>query len=164
MNTGCSAGIYTVLKTIAAEESAAKINFTLFKILMVNRLRISLLHSKTCTSCVKTSVTNAAVRACSTLCVIPSTAENAASTESPSNTPRMMIVAASPPENTESPRPRGRSFITSSWGGSKLSAMAGMPSVTRFTIRICMGSSTTGIPISMPKNMVTTSPMLQDSR
>ena len=42
--------------------------------------------------------------------------------------------------------------------------MAGSPSVARFTSRIWMGSSGTGMPMSMAKNIVTTSPMLQEKR
>ncbi len=57
----------------------------------------------------------------------------------------------------------GALFITSFSGGSKPSATAGKPSVTRLIQRICMGSSGTGSPASMPRNIVITSPRLQAS-
>ena len=74
------------------------------------------------------------------------------------------MTVSSPPEKMESVLLRGFRSITSLSGGSKPSAMAGNPSVTRLISKIWMGSSGTGIPISIARNMVTTSPMLQESK
>ena len=74
------------------------------------------------------------------------------------------MVVSSPPEKTPSVDRRGGRFITFRSGGSSPRAMAGRPSVTRLMSRIWMGSSTTGIPMRIPRNMVSTSPILQDRR
>ncbi len=76
---------------------------------------------------------------------------------------------------TRSFRPRGGRSMTSSGGGSRPIASAGAVSVSRLTHRICVASNGTAIasPVSSrpsclanrtPKNIVSTSPMFDDSR
>jgi hypothetical protein len=89
---------------------------------------------------------------------------NTHSVVKPIRQPRNSIVVRRPSENTESEAFLGFSFITFFSGGSKPRAIAGRPSVAIFTSRICMGSNATGKPISIPTNMVSTSPILQERR
>ena len=115
-------------------------------------------------SWVRISAARAPVRAVCSEAPPVSSIEKTAMVVRPISIPRNKITVSSPPEKIESPLRRGFSVITSLSGGSSPSAMAGRPSVTRLISRIWMGSSGTGIPISMARNMVTTSPMLQESR
>ena len=58
----------------------------------------------------------------------------------------------------------GFRVIISGSGGLKPSAVAGSPSVTRLTHRSCTGISASGIPSAAVRNMLTTSPILEDMR
>ncbi len=57
----------------------------------------------------------------------------------------------------------GRSMMSGS-GGSTPRAMAGRPSVTRFTHKIWMAVSGSGRPIRLATNMIKISPTLQERR
>ena len=74
------------------------------------------------------------------------------------------MVSASPCANSPSALGRGGRAIMSFAGGSMPRAMAGRPSVNRFTSKIWMGASITGRCISMPNSMPSTSPRFEVSR
>ena len=96
--------------------------------------------------------------------LVARTAQYAPQEAMPSIMPRMTMVRASPWANNPSVFGRGLRFIMSRAGGSMPSAMAGRPSVNRFTNRIWMGSSVTGRCSSMPNSIPSTSPKLEVSR
>ena len=56
----------------------------------------------------------------------------------------------------------GFSFIISGSGGLKPSAVAGRPSVTKFTHNSCTGISASGMPRAAVRKILTTSPMFED--
>ena len=58
----------------------------------------------------------------------------------------------------------GASFIISGSAGLNPRAVAGRPSVTKFTHNSCTGISASGIPRAAVRKMLTTSPMLDDIR
>ena len=53
--------------------------------------------------------------------------------------------------------------MMSASGALKPRAVAGRPSVTRFTHSSCTGFSVSGMPSKAAKKMATTSPMLEDT-
>lgn len=60
--------------------------------------------------------------------------------------------------------PRGGLIITSRSGGLKPKAVAGRPSVTRFTHKSCTGARPSGIPKAAVKKIEATSPMFEEMR
>ena len=68
-----------------------------------------------------------------------------------------------PPMRTSS-RFRGWRFIMSWSGGLKESAVAGRPSVTRLTQRSWTGMRASGMPRRTVKKILTTSPMLDETK
>ena len=157
-------GIYIDAKSAIAEIITAKMSLGLFIKFTVKIFFFSLLHSKTCISCDITRVTSADVLAISIPAPDFKKNANAERVESPIKIPLIKIFDISPSEKKLSSLDLGFSFITSSSAGSSPNAIAGRLSVTRFTRSICVGRRTRGSPERIPKNIVITSPILQESR
>ena len=81
----------------------------------------------------------------------------------PISSPTQTICMPSPPANRLSPGGRGGRLMLPFSAGSIASASPGNPSVTRFTHRIWIGSSGSGMPKNGATSSVTISPVLPAS-